>query len=83
MLPYAIVEGMSGSAAPTYHNGPKIDELAYGGQTRRVVTRKVMRQQPASVRKLSKQAGVDGANLAQLSNGRPKPSQAKLEATFS
>lgn len=42
LLPYAIIEGMSGSPVLTYHNGPKVAGLATGSQMQRVVAREVM-----------------------------------------
>jgi trypsin-like peptidase len=41
-LPYAIIEGMSGSPVLTYHNGPKVVGLAYGSEEQRVVAQEVM-----------------------------------------
>ncbi len=42
MLPYPIIEGMSGSPVLTYHNGPKVVGLAYGNQIQRVVASEVL-----------------------------------------
>ena len=42
LLPYAIIEGMSGSPVLTYHNGPKLVGLATGNQMQRVVAHEVM-----------------------------------------
>ncbi len=42
LLPYAVIEGMSGSPVLTYHNGPKVVGLATGSQMQRVVAREVM-----------------------------------------
>jgi hypothetical protein len=37
MLPYPILEGMSGSPVLTYHNGPKLVGIATGNRTSRIV----------------------------------------------
>jgi hypothetical protein len=42
LLPYAIIEGMSGSPVLTYHHGPKVVGLATGNRTQRVVAHEVM-----------------------------------------
>lgn len=42
LLPYAIIEGMSGSPVLTYHNGPKVVGMATGNQMQRVVAHEVM-----------------------------------------
>jgi hypothetical protein len=42
LLPYAVIEGMSGSPVLTYHNGPKVVGMATGNQMQRVVAHEVM-----------------------------------------
>ena len=42
LLPYAIIEGMSGSPVLTYYYGPKVVGLATGNRTQRVVAHEVM-----------------------------------------
>jgi hypothetical protein len=42
LLPYAVIEGMSGSPVLTYHNGPKVVGMTTGNQMQRVVAHEVM-----------------------------------------
>lgn len=42
LLPYAVIEGMSGSPVLTYHNGPKVVGMTIGNQMQRVVAHEVM-----------------------------------------
>jgi len=44
-LPYPILEGMSGSPAMTYHNGPKLVGVCYGNQAQRVIASEVVEYQ--------------------------------------
>lgn len=40
-LPYPVVEGLSGTAVLTYHNGPKLVGVAYGNRSSRVIASEV------------------------------------------
>jgi len=42
MLPFPIIEGMSGSPILTYHNGPKVVGLAYGNRSSRILASEVL-----------------------------------------
>ncbi|MFN3242912.1 MAG: serine protease [Planctomycetota bacterium] len=41
LLPYAVLEGMSGSPVLTYHNGPKLVGLAIGNRASRILAHEV------------------------------------------
>lgn len=41
-LPYAVLEGMSGSPVLTYHNGPKVVGIARGNRTSRILAREIL-----------------------------------------
>jgi hypothetical protein len=41
VLPFPIIEGMSGSPVLTYHNGPKVVGLAYGNRSSRILASEI------------------------------------------
>ena len=41
MLPFPIIEGMSGSPVLTYHNGPKVVGLVYGNRSSRILASEI------------------------------------------
>jgi hypothetical protein len=42
VLPYPVIEGMSGSPVLTYHNGPKVVGICCGSQQQRIVASEVL-----------------------------------------
>ena len=45
LLPYPVIEGMSGSPVMTYHNGPKLVGVCYGNQQQRIVASEIVEYQ--------------------------------------